>query len=397
MRRDLLSAVALGLCLSSLGQEGFLTFRTDTAKWLVYSPDGASFVTLAADNPGAFVSDTAWHRGQMYGVYVVSSNRFIGKVDPATGTISDSSPVTFQGSSVVAESLVSDGESLYVAWGSVAGTSTNWGQIDPSNGVIAQTGNTAYDNDGAGFVAGEFFAVDANAVTDGSLFFKGYPVPSSFVGQIGLPYRGLADFGAFDDKLYGLDFVNNVLRLSPTDGSVLQVIPLAAVPGPLRSFEVLPGPKQRVAPQSLVVRLGRIQAGGLPELLVDDGQELVVCRFFVPNTQVAPVTVEIDGQTSYTKINRLTFAASGKMVNGGVFSQTLDLYDYQANSFSTVDVRIDPVTTTKTRRELDSTGDANRYRGPNGVLKGRYRVRQTGVGAVAVWCHGQDLVEFIVR
>lgn len=397
MIRNLVAAVALGLSLSTMGQEGFLTFRTDTAKWLVYGPDGTSFVTLAADNPGVFVSDTAWHQGRLYCVYVVSSNRFVGKVDLATGAISDSFPVTFQGSSVLAESLVSDGSSLYVSWGAVAGTSTNWGQIDPSNGVVAQTGNTAYDNDGAGFVAGEFFAVDANAVTDGSLFFRGYPVPGTFTGQIGLPYRGLADLGSIDDKLYGLDFVNNILRLSPADGTVLEVIPLVAVPGPLRSFEVLPGPKQTVVPQSVVVRLGRVQSGGLQDLASDDGQELVVCRFFVPNTQVAPVTVEIDGQTNYATVNRLAFAASGKMVHGGVFTQTLDLFDYQANAFSVVDVRTDPVTTSKTRRELWATGSADRYRGPNGVLKGRYRIRQTGVGAVAVWCHGQDHVEFIVR
>lgn len=154
-------------------------------------------------------------------------------------------------------------------------------------------------------------------------------------------------------------------------------------------------PAHWIKPSTFDVRLGRVATGTAASLGNLDGDALTVCKFLVPNQQVAPINVEVNGSVS-TVPNYLSFYSSSRMTVTGVFQQTLDLYDFNAGAFSTVDTRTDGMSTAFDVRKLDATGNVARYLGPNGELKARYRVKQTGPSSSNAWCADHDFAVWTV-
>ncbi|MBS1721802.1 MAG: hypothetical protein JSS66_02220 [Armatimonadetes bacterium] len=157
------------------------------------------------------------------------------------------------------------------------------------------------------------------------------------------------------------------------------------------SFTLYGTPSQyQLAPTSFTVNLGRVDRGNLASLAQQDGDALRVCRFIVPNQQFAPVAVQLDTTCPVNSASSISFRAVSRMQQPGLFSQTLDCWNWSTNNWDGVDLRTDPVDTTTTTRELVGTGDLSRLLRSDGALRARYRVRQTGPASAFAWCHEMD-------
>ncbi|MBL8065073.1 MAG: hypothetical protein JNM34_04350 [Chthonomonadaceae bacterium] len=153
---------------------------------------------------------------------------------------------------------------------------------------------------------------------------------------------------------------------------------------------------QTIQPSSIVVRRGRVDAGSVSNLATQDGSSLRVCKFFVPNNLVAPVEVEIIGTTLVMNPTQLTFTMLSRMAVSGSFAQQIDLYDYSTSSFSTSATRTDGTGTTYQRRYLDGAGTMSHFVGPNGEVRARYSVKQTGPSSASLFCHEVDNATWMI-
>ncbi|MBS1713378.1 MAG: hypothetical protein JST30_03490 [Armatimonadetes bacterium] len=147
-----------------------------------------------------------------------------------------------------------------------------------------------------------------------------------------------------------------------------------------------------VAPTTATVNLGKVSSGSVANLAVEDGQALKVCKFVVPNQNASPVTVTLDATAPLTSCSALKLRARTKMTNSGVYTQTLELWNWNTSNWDTTDVRTDAMTTNYTTRDLVATGSLSRLLRPSdGALRSRYRVKQTGPSSTLLWCHENDL------
>lgn len=158
----------------------------------------------------------------------------------------------------------------------------------------------------------------------------------------------------------------------------------------------LTDPEQVVVPTVLNVQYGRIDSGNVASLASEDGSALRMCKFIVPNSTVAPVTVEVEAANPVPSYIGLRLAVRFKMGTVGSYNQTLDMYNWTAAAFDSVDVRTDALTTTYQTVELIGTGTVSRYTSGTGQMRARYRIVQTGPTAIANWCIDHDRVNWIV-
>lgn len=147
----------------------------------------------------------------------------------------------------------------------------------------------------------------------------------------------------------------------------------------------------------VTVRLGRVNAGSVADINALDGQVFQVCKFIVPNQQVAPVTVEVGGTSSVIVPSQLKFRTYGRMSTTGLFSLTLDLYDWTIGAFSTTAVMTKNVNNTFQFAEVFADAPASRFVSGSGRVVGRYRVHQTGPAGAALWCYELDQANWLIR
>jgi len=153
----------------------------------------------------------------------------------------------------------------------------------------------------------------------------------------------------------------------------------------------------QVNPTSVTVRLGRVDTGGVAQISDIDGQVFRVCRFIVPNQSVAPITVEADGTSPIANPTQMAFRTFGKMNTTGLFSQTLDLYDWSLGNFSPTATSTTNIGATFRAVAVGADAPVARFvSGSNGV-RARYRIRQTGPAASASWCFELDQAVWLVR
>jgi photosystem II stability/assembly factor-like uncharacterized protein len=150
----------------------------------------------------------------------------------------------------------------------------------------------------------------------------------------------------------------------------------------------LAGPALTSVPVSFRVVYGRTEAGNVASLGAIDGNLLRVCRFMVPNQQVAPVTVEIEGSTTITDPASVAFRTVARAPSGGSFAETLDLFDWQAGQF--VNPSVSALEPSFRLAETKTAVAASRFVGAGGALKARYQVRATSPTAVPSWCVEHD-------
>jgi len=164
----------------------------------------------------------------------------------------------------------------------------------------------------------------------------------------------------------------------------------------IESLRLLPS-QVVVVPASFTVNLGRVNSGNVSSLAFDDGNVLRVCKFLVPNQQVAPVTVQIDGTSSQAVASALRLEFRSRMQSAGSFGLTLDLWNWSTNNWDTTNVLTTSVNTTFSLSTLNTQGAISQFlRGSDGALKARYRVKQTGPSVANLWCHETDRANWIV-
>lgn len=150
-------------------------------------------------------------------------------------------------------------------------------------------------------------------------------------------------------------------------------------------------------PTSYAVNFGQVQSGNVSSLSDDDGNALRVCKFIVPNQQVAPITVELNSAALMPFVSTFSFELRSRMANAGSFSQTLELWNWTTGAWDTTDKRTDALGTSYSNYVVNASGDPTRFvRQSDGALKSRYLVRQTGPAAVQIWCHDVDQAAWYV-
>ncbi|MBS1715583.1 MAG: hypothetical protein JST30_14740 [Armatimonadetes bacterium] len=153
-------------------------------------------------------------------------------------------------------------------------------------------------------------------------------------------------------------------------------------------------PAHLIRPTGFNVALGKLGSGTTASLRELDGDALMVCKYLVPNANAAPINVEFTANGQVPQY--LSLWSVGRMANSGQFSQTLEMYDFAGSGYAGGDVRTDPIGTSFVPRKLDATGDVSRYFQGQDALRARYRIRQTGIASVALWCSEHDQVGWIV-
>lgn len=145
---------------------------------------------------------------------------------------------------------------------------------------------------------------------------------------------------------------------------------------------------EQVSPSTVTVELGRIDAGNAASLANPaDGNALRVCKFLVPNQQVAPVTFRVDGTLSGTSpLGSVRFWTRSRVDTAGSLSQTLDLWNWNTNNWDTTDVSTVAIGTSYSYKSVTGTGALSRYLNGARNLRARIRVRTTGPTASINWC-----------
>lgn len=150
-------------------------------------------------------------------------------------------------------------------------------------------------------------------------------------------------------------------------------------------------------PTSYTINLGQLNSGNVASLSDDDANALRICKFLVPNQQVAPITVELNSAALMPFVSTLSFELVSRMANAGSFSQTIELWNWNTSGWDATDKRTDALGTSYNHYEVVATGDPVRFvRQSDGALKSRYLVRQTGPSAVQIWCHDVDQAAWYV-
>lgn len=154
-------------------------------------------------------------------------------------------------------------------------------------------------------------------------------------------------------------------------------------------------PAHVVSPTLFRVILGRVDAGGLTEVQSLDGATLRVCKFFVPNSVVPPIRVEVVAQLSSLP-QFLSGVSNSHMVTGGLYQQIMRLYDYTTGNWLSGDNRTDPINLNYELQYLQATGQISRYLDANNNISMRFEVKQVGPAAQPLWCSEMDFLGWVV-
>ncbi len=296
---------------------------------------------------------------------------------------------------------VSDGGGLvtseWVLWLSAAGSLPTLRDVFPS------IETTSYNND----TTHTFQQIDADPTVNSGM-------PASFVldgdfaggGETNIPgvKAGAKQFytttrnGPFVG-LSGWDYGSGrVAQFSQTVGERFMTNPLGfRLLGNVMEWVSRGAGTVQANPTSVTVRLGRIDAGSVAEIADIDGQVFRVCKFIVPNQAVAPITVEVNGTSPIPSPSQLSFRTYGRMNASGLFSQTLDLWDWNLGNFSPTAVTTSTIGTTFRAAGVGANAPVGRFVGSSNQVRARYRIRQTGPAGTPAWCFNLDQAIWLIR
>lgn len=149
--------------------------------------------------------------------------------------------------------------------------------------------------------------------------------------------------------------------------------------------------------EAVTVNLGYIVQGDLFSLTRVDGDVLRIGRFFVPNVTLPPVQVTVAAHEPYPALSSIRLAVTSRVSVAGAFTQDLEMFNFQTNTWDQVDVRHDSIGRTMNSVELNSTGSVGRFRRSDGLLRARYSVRAVGFVASQSWAVDHDKVQWIIK
>jgi hypothetical protein len=225
--------------------------------------------------------DLTAHQGGLYGSNSSGGAVHLLKINPLTGAVLSDVTVTSGGAGVAhAEGLASLGNDLVLGYvsGASSGVSNSLGTVNLSDGTLSNrldyaSVNPSYVADFDGLTAdatggAELLSVDSHtpASADNSSLFQVNRSPQQY-NDVDVPFllnRGINDLAFLGTDLYGLYGVDELYKIDPANGDVLQTITLdrsglyygladaSAVPEP-SSFAALGG----LLAVGLIARLSR--------------------------------------------------------------------------------------------------------------------------------------------
>lgn len=344
-------------------------------------------------NPLSIDIPTVWslEAGDDGTIYCIDNNGaglddFLGTLDPATGVFSSLLPLsgdylsngTQQPAALTQDSVtgiwyVIDLISMY-EMDITTGVCTLIGTFDA--GVLAIEGS-AYDGQMFVFDAGvdsliEVSLIDASTVAtvgaiglDVGLFIQGMDHDEN-----GVLYQAAVDTtGALGDGPYGTWDIGA--------GTFTEITPTNSLPdpdadgvAPKITFQSAPVGELDIAPTSLTITAGNLNAGGLPELLNNDSADLSIFRS--PQSVTPRTEFVVSGVSQTANPTTLDVTLEGSCFARTSVTQSIALFNFTTNSY-------DVVSSTNASLFFDNavtasaTGSLADYVGPGNELRARVR------------------------
>lgn len=155
------------------------------------------------------------------------------------------------------------------------------------------------------------------------------------------------------------------------------------------SFGVETGSSADFFPSALNPIRGNLVSGNLASLLASDNDRLVYRPGVVLSTQISPVSYEVVGTAPQQTASTLRFRIESRASSTSI-SQTIEMFDYVANAYVSVDTR--NLTTTDNLIEVVISTNASRYiQAGTKQTKTRISFRATGPTLSYPWDSGVDL------
>lgn len=160
---------------------------------------------------------------------------------------------------------------------------------------------------------------------------------------------------------------------------------------------VVAWPGESVAPDRVTPVYGRVTAGSVAQLRLEDGACLRVSRYTVPNLPVDPVTFRVEAT-----LPSLPAAMSLRLVSRsaqmGAFTQSLNLYDWTKSVFEPMTNVTTPLLTGFAVSVCPTVGAVDRYVRPgDNRVWALVRVRPVGPTFVQVWSAEFDAASFDIE
>ena len=129
-------------------------------------------------------------------------------------------------------------------------------------------------------------------------------------------------------------------------------------------------------------------------LMAQDGEAMRFCRFTVPSADIYPLTLRFEGHLGSTP-SSLSFSIIGKSSAFGVYSQSLNLYDWTKGLFEPNTNSTALLSKTYGRMDCFPWSEAWRYVRPSDKkVMALVRVKVIGVEASAGWPADYDRAWF---
>jgi hypothetical protein len=144
---------------------------------------------------------------------------------------------------------------------------------------------------------------------------------------------------------------------------------------------------QTVIPDSLTVNLGVTQSGDIDSLATVDGNQLVLCKGFVPNFTSPFDRFVVTGSTALTNLTAYSFSSVAKMNSAGIFQETVEAYNFTSGTYDVSNVAV--INLSVSTLTVDAVSNFNDYL-LTGIVQARVSVKQTGFSAVGVPCASFD-------
>lgn len=147
-----------------------------------------------------------------------------------------------------------------------------------------------------------------------------------------------------------------------------------------------------IPPASYTLNRGVQISGSLASLLADDDNRLNLRPGIVFSTSQAPIEFEVTATADSTTPIKIDIRSVAR-ASAATIQERLELYNYTSGIFELVDARM--LTASDTSFTAVSTGNLNRFVGPNRAVRARFSYRATGPVFAYPWTVGIDQVAFI--
>jgi len=232
-RNTTIAALAFTALTSLARGDDFYSVRTTTNELVRIGTDG-HIVTVGSLGLSTQVTDAdlAWHQGTLYMLdSVIASSAKLYTINPSNGSATFVAALGVNAGStfvpwLLAESLASDGTSLYAVGTTASGTtgSTRFGPINLATGVVGAPVGIA-DADGMTYGPGGFWVVDSDTNANLAHIRSGNP-PAGVVGTSMIaPVPNFRDLAFSGSGLFAQDQTGALWSVSTANGSLQQLTP----------------------------------------------------------------------------------------------------------------------------------------------------------------------------